>query len=627
MKKFTFLLLCAALGICSVSARNVKEREADGSHSQLFFGYDNGEINDGLGAYPGYILTALIEIPEENAQVWKGNKVVGLKIGLGNTAITEGYIMLTQERSEINPLRQEEVSLHSGWNTIMFNEPWEIDGNKFYAGYQVAPVDPNEKPIGTDGRENEDFLGGYIGRSGSWSNITAQRGNLCIQVIIEGEYLPQYDITLSSLDNLPYYQINEPFSITAKISNKGVRAASSLGIECTVDGKPATFEKYIMTPATLQPGEEGLLKVEGLKYAEETSSSILALNVTSVNDEQDSSPDDNTITGSCSFASVLYPRAFVMEEWTGTLCQYCPYGIITMNHMRNTYGDENFIGIAVHGGDNEPMTSSTFGYVDFLNQYAKTYPGCVINRTTQVSPEKAVIEDLYKSRREISTVYDIQAEAVYDKEGDTDEVTVSTVLTSSIDVPQCFYTIALAVIEDGVGPYWQENFYNGMKGDYDGWESKGSRVYTEFNDVARDIDNWDGITGSVPSKLVKMQPNQYTSKVSIKDVSSVNNSSVVVLLIDYTTGEILNARKIAIGEHSFEQSGVENGGDNAYSISIDNGLLTVAGDFRSCDVYSVDGKVVTGASSAQSIALDPGIYVIRVVGNDGVATTRKHIIR
>lgn len=645
MKKVTSLFLTAILGMGYTYAQElipspsdfqgerqqrVKERAGENGSQQLLFGYDNGEIVSTFGSYSGMNMSALIEIPAENSDVWKGNKVVGIRIGLGNTMVSQGSIILTRVLSTNDadetqkPLHSQTVRLKSGWQTLMFDEPWVIDGEKFYAGYTFRTVSTTDYPIATDGRKNNGHLGGHVGANGSWTNVTEAYGNLCIQIILEGDNLPQNDLLLDNFNLWPYYSANDPFYLSAKITNKGTKTINTVNVECTIGGEKIEFDKYTMQPSAIAPGETGILKVEGLRYTTETSSTMVMLNVTEVNGEKDATPGDNKVSGECAFAPAVFPRAFVMEEWTGTWCPNCVNGIITMEHMNRYYKDENFIGIAVHY--NDQMQPAGFGYNGFLNLYGGSYPGCIINRKENLYPKKETIDALYQDYRYVPTVYDIKAQAIYDEAAMPDKVVVMTQLTSSIDIPQGFYAIALAVLEDNVGPYRQQNAFAGSSGDYDGWEDKGSYVSMEFMDVAREIDNWKGISTGVPRKFDKMVAYDYSGTVSVRNVSKMKNASVVVLLIDSRTSEILNARKVPIVTGTI-QSGVDEVAGNKGTFRIEGRTLLTAGDFNYCEVTSVDGKSVNKISSGQSLNLEQGIYIIRMINSDNTSSTTKVIIR
>lgn len=250
-------------------------------------------------------------------------------------------------------------------------------------------------------------------------------------------------------------------------------------------------------------------------------------------------------------ADEKYPRKIVMEEGTGTWCGWCVRGIETIKLMSEKYPD-NFIGIAIHYGDemdNIENYSSVLAKISF-------FPGCLLNRRTN---EAEKVDFFYAEQVVLSLKDDAVAKIVASASFTDDtqkSVLVKTKTTFGFDSSSANYKIAYVVMEDNVGPYIQNNYYSGMDLSSDNymyeWTTKESPLSITFNDVARGIyPSANGESGSVPSTVETGVANEYEFTVELPStVSNPENVSIVTLLIDGDSGEILNADKVSVIENT-----------------------------------------------------------------------------
>jgi hypothetical protein len=103
-------------------------------------------------------------------------------------------------------------------------------------------------------------------------------------------------------------------------------------------------------------------------------------------------------------------------------------------------------------------------------------------------------------------------------------------------------------------------------------------------------------------------------------ISKTANCSVVALLIDNFSGEIVNAAKAKLNEATTGLNTVANG-TLAAEISAAAGAINVVAAQGTTTVYTADGKLVAKAqvNGAATIAVAKGTYIVRVEnGNDVV---------
>ncbi|MCH5218905.1 MAG: Omp28-related outer membrane protein [Muribaculaceae bacterium] len=330
-------------------------------------------------------------------------------------------------------------------------------------------------------------------------------------------------------------------------------------------------------------------------------------------------------------SDLIYPRKVVVEEWTGLWCGMCPSGIVGMEYMEDTYGEENFIGIAVHCDDRLESPA----YKDFIRDFIVTsFPGSVINRSRVVNPDKQLLEAHYKSIVEQNTFAKVEVSAEtpysYDK-----EMEVTATVTFSRQLDNASYKLAFILTENNVGPYMQTNTYgSGFLGPLDGWEKKGSYVPYHFSHVLRDAVGCLGIEGSVPSLIEPSVEYGYSATVPLDRLADINNSTLIALLIDGKTREIINADKLALqtvdqpepeDPEDPENSGVTSiaGDPSRLPITLVSGGFVAGTDVCSGYVYSTDGRLVQNFAGGQHVSLTGGLYVVVVSDLDGTRCSYK----
>ena len=611
--------------------RQAPARAAEDDSNQLIFGYCNPLVATSFGLQPGYDMRLLITVPSEVTETWVGNSITKIRIGLSNDAlIRTAYGIITTPEEDGRPnndcLRRQRASVRPGWNEITLDEPLAITGDPLWVGYEITTVNPNDYPVGCDyiypENEYSDHVGIYSEMpDGSyewvWQRVGAQFGSLCIQFVVEGDNLPQNDVKLSNLTVNNFNKTDEPFNVSALVLNNGVSTVSDLTMECTINNETVEFEKYVLTPSSINPGETATVELQGLKYGKEGSNLPIELTATRVNGEMDATPLNNKVNGTTSFSETVFPRAFVVEEWTGTWCAWCVRGIVGMEYMREKYGDKGFIGIAVHDGD-EMATNS---YRGFLTKFAGTYPGGTLNRTITFDPNSESMETLFNAYGNQPTIYGISGKAIYKPE--QKQVDVDTEFLAATDLRDVTLGIAVAIIEDKVGPYLQQNaFAGGGNGPMGGWENKAGYVMWEFDEVAREISKWNGTASAIPRNVAKNDPIEYSLELSTRNVSNIHNATAVAMVLNTISGEILNACLIPINT----ESGVEAVESANAGIEIQGNTLLLP-EGLNADVYTVDGKNVCSLGGPNTVTLPSGLYIVRVTDAKNVVATYKVLIK
>lgn len=235
----------------------------------------------------------------------------------------------------------------------------------------------------------------------------------------------------------------------------------------------------------------------------------------------------------------------LIEEFTGTWCQFCPQGIVTMDKLRETYTDGSVIPVAVHSGDE--MKATSFSEID--RNYSDGYPSAIMNRMVYIEyiyPTEYCIEEI-DAFRALPTPSKVTATAHFNE---TRKGVIFNTKTSF-----CFdnanaadeYMLSFAITEDNVGPYKQNSTFGSQPaGTLPGWDNgKPSSIETIYNDVARQINNVT--TGSIPKSVEAGKEYEYTYELKFKaatKISNVENLNAIVYLINRKTNVVENAYMI-----------------------------------------------------------------------------------
>lgn len=529
-------------------ARAEAPTRADGEDGFILFGYCQ-DFYDGLGQAGN--LSAAIEIPEDQAKQWKGNRITSVRIAIGTAMGDYVTVFITDDLKKGTRFveQEEKIVVREGWNSFTLNTPYEITGEKFFIGYSYDNSTRNEYPIGVDGIPTQNTLGDYIALGGNWDHIGSFYGNICIRAVIEGDNLPVNDIELLDFAAPEFVKPGAPFNATARIINQGSNVVSDLEIAATVGGQSIPGVEYAMEPARLLPGDNGTLSISGLTSFEEGLDMELDVTVTKVNGQSDSAPQNNTVsTDVCSFSKGFH-RNNVVEEWTGTWCGYCPRGIVGMEYMKEKYSEDGFIGIAVHGNSQgmpaDPMTVSAF--TKFLNTFVLTgFPGCTMNRYYTFDPNKQSLEYYYNLFNQWETYVEVENLTA---ELSDSRLSVKSLTTFSVSGTNTDFRLAFVVTENDMGPFNQSNYYaGGGSGALDGWEKKPSMVSWIYEDVARNVTDCFGTKGSIPANIEAGKAYEYETTVPITNVTNLSNCYLTALVIEFNSGEIMNAKRISLYE-------------------------------------------------------------------------------
>lgn len=578
MKRILFLLISITF-IASSYALEVKGLNDKGAFTQrptskhivktraseesLVFGYCY-DVYTAVGS--GYANTtdwALIAIPEEIALNWKGCYITQVHVGFGKSDDKEVEILVTKNPREGEPIYTQKATMTEelGWNIVDLDTPVELDGEGFFVGYTVANLTKETLPVGVDYINQNNPFSDIFGVSSeeyptpSFENIGELFGSICVRITLEGDNLPQNNASAVDIDMPFFITTDTEFTSTLAVTNNGVKTINSLDLSCVIGGVSVPTVKAEFPEGPIPSGETGVVQVSGLNITVEGTSLPVVLTINKVNGEANENQTDNSISTTINSSATGYERNVVFEEFTGTWCGWCPRGIVGMAYMEENYGDKGFIGIAGHASSSsgsDPMQSSS--YLNVIQAFDKSgFPDAIVDRTYNLNPSSATLEQYFIYEKMFPTYAKTELEAEYVEEDNNIKVTSRSEF--SLDITSAKYKMAYVLIENNVGPYIQNNFFPTTNTEnLPGWSNNYTYVQTLYNEVARVIVDPFGISFSVPTTIKKGEKYTHSSILPLSEGWKVADCQAIALILDATTGQIINAAKVNIAN---AEAGVE----------------------------------------------------------------------
>lgn len=354
------------------------------------------------------------------------------------------------------------------------------------------------------------------------------------------------DLSLSGLVlERANYAVGEVVTMQYKVSNVGTETAEQFVISYQVNG--VTVAEQTIDQRLLPGRDITLTGQTPTGVAEQTLGVEVKVEVSSVNGGNDDNVSNNAQSEVINVYNTLFDRNVVIEEGTGTWCGWCVRGIVAMEKMKEEHPND-FIGIAVHS--NDKMTVSEYAEAQGL----KSLPGCDLNREyRELSVDSTQFETYYQFAKMQKAIGRVSVCAEWIGE-DSLDVTTSSEFCYSGDGA---WSMAIVLVEDSVTGYYQQNYYaGGESGEMRGFEDLPKVTAVDYNDVARGIYPAYGGEVFVEGEVIEGQTYCYEYALTLPaEVQRKSKLSVVALLIDTTTGNIVNAARLSLGGSATDDEG------------------------------------------------------------------------
>ena len=260
----------------------------------------------------------------------------------------------------------------------------------------------------------------------------------------------------------------------------------------------------------------------------------------------DSDASNDMLSTTISAVSSIVPKIVVGEEKTGEWCGWCPRGSVALANMALS-NPNDFIGIAVHNGDGMAVSS----YDGNIGNYIPGgYPGGGVDRVLEGDPSDFLT--MYNARKSNIPPASIIATGTYNATSIDVEIKANFVGALTGD-----YRLAAVLLEDSVIGANQSNFYSGGGAGQLSMPNIGSMPGYNFATGPQSISGFahdhvaialgdneiNGTPGSLPASVSDGDTQTHTYTFNRNPSWNVDKIHVVGMLVNGSTGEILNAGK------------------------------------------------------------------------------------
>lgn len=355
-------------------------------------------------------------------------------------------------------------------------------------------------------------------------------------------------------------QPNEEIPVKISVSTKQEHSLKGLSLHLEADGKEYVKE---CPDLAIIPGEEVTVDF-GVSLRPQINVPMHCT-LTAVN-------GDNVTEIEFDLTSFRATR--VVEEYTGTWCEYCVRGIVALDEMKKAHPDE-FIGIAIHCGgiERDPMDSSNSAK-DLPAWNFEGYPYAIMNRSKTFNGDP---KDIHTWFDDYGNQEKPCAGVVASATRNEDNITINSTVWFGENNQSSNWQLAYILIENDVHcptdpAYAQKNAYaggqNGPMGGFENLPRTIPPIDMWFQDVARwSFESAKGVPGSLPSVVSGGVPVQssYTFQMP-GNVLEPSNTECCVLLVNALNSRIANACKINLRELYSDIESVETDNDLQTSI-------------------------------------------------------------
>lgn len=511
-------------------------------------GFNNGKAGD--------LISMAFEITPDVATQFAGNEITsvffyqGLRAGMNSARnyVTESEVFLTYDLQGEPFATAKAKTTTTAWDKIVatLDKPYTIEaGKSVYVGVTNKIKNKNDYTVVVDYMYHNTDEGGWIAFNGEWDNISEYYGFCNVGAVVEGDHLPTNNGYLTEYSLMPYQVAGQMIESYVKVRNGAANLIENVEIEFQA-GEETPITEYFELEEPISYGQEAYVDFNGLSYPT-PGPDVVYLNATlkKVNGVEVSS---DPIQSAAVFIDKdnAYDRTVVIEEYTSNTCGYCPYGIVGMEYVHDNYTRDQVIGIAVHGNMSGPDPMLAESYQEALQYYSGgSFPSSYLNRMLDAYPEKEELAYYIDVLRSFPTIAKVTGTSSFND--DQTAVVVNTSSVFSFDYDKLSFAMEYVLIEDNVGPYPQTNYLSGQNADCGDWTKKPSTASTIYQEVARVLDTFGGVSGSVPETIKANETYEYTHEVKIPDtVENTDELHAIAMLVDIRSGVIINAVQMEI---------------------------------------------------------------------------------
>lgn len=365
----------------------------------------------------------------------------------------------------------------------------------------------------------------------------------------------------------------------------------------------------------------------------------------------DATHTDDTLNTVLVGAAFLPTHQLTIEEGTGTWCGWCPRGAVFMDSMHIIHPTGVSL-ISVHDATSDPMTVAVYDAGLTVLPGFTGFPAIAVDRKEILDPSQ-----IFQGYTDHASDFGFATLTLNTVSNGTTSISASATVRPAVNLSGT-YQLALVLTEDNVTGtatgYAQHDYYSGGANGPLNDVTIGvnfAAVYTssvvpaasmKYNDVARYISgSFKGDAGSLPASMTAGTTYTYNFSSVTMTAWKANNLRAVLLLIDATSGHILNSISSNMG-----LAGIAQNNENIVAVSVfpnpanssfNMDINLTAGEKTEVTLYNVMGQEVSTKnydfSAGENIVNIPtdqlatGMYMVLVSSSKGIYQTKINVIK
>lgn len=508
---------------------------------------------------------------------FKGVEVQSVRFRAAEDAeISDFSIWLSQElqldsdKKNKPDVLSENVEVKAGKISLELAQPYTIGDKGVYIGFSFTV---NEKETTTQKSPVAVIRDGSTGEHGLYAHSSRTYSKWTTNAAGSDSYLP-FEITVGKIADhdvritIPEEingAVGSEITFDAELTNYGTAGASAIELQWSTGNDNGKI------PLTLPEPLPAIYRVAApvsvtLPAISRKGSYDLKVKVVSVNGSTSASAEEEA-KASIDIWSWLPKKRPLFEEYTATTCGYCPSGPIGMAKMEELYGSD-FVSVVYHHADIMSILSPE----NYPNN-APAQPVAWLDRVRETDPyfgdlKKENVFGIDKVWSEIASGFtpaDISLSCVWADDSHT-LISAESSVSFVKDFEDCDFRLSYILVADGLkgeGRNWnQGNYYSGQTGK---WPSDFDELVNStnpipgmvYNHVAIYSPSVKGIENSIPSKIEEGQTVRHSTSISLGDAVNLSGESLIqeglvysvaAILLDATTGNVINCIKTKVGE-------------------------------------------------------------------------------
>lgn len=328
---------------------------------------------------------AALFFPASQMTTCKECRITSVSIALQNASAADGIRVFISSSMDAKPLYEQRFTSKAGWNTFVLDEPFAIDGQALYVGYETTGT--RMLCYCTALTKGEEWV---RKNNSGWKPYT-DIYSASMYISVEGDNLPRNNVSLGHVVMPRYAKTGQPITYSGEFVNLGLDRVEDLTFSFMVDGQEMATET--VGGLAVNSREKGSFSFSGFSFLKERESKV-SIAVKAVNGAADADTTDNvsrTVSVLCRDSFVR--RNVLMEVFSTELCTGCPAGHKTIELAMG--GKPDVIEVDHHAGFyTDPFTvDASVEYEWFFKPYRLFAPAVMIDRTADVDNYPDIFAD------------------------------------------------------------------------------------------------------------------------------------------------------------------------------------------------------------------------------------------